>query len=680
MLQYDRKLIVHKFRLLNVLSFNPYFIERVWLLISSIHFKSVLNEKTYLLQWIARGSNLVGEDFRRIIPLVSTLSIIFNYYLLTISDAEFHGKRGTKKVMPFNNLQAVSQLALALRDFCLGVIELSHPESRTLMINYNRLSHNMATRVLSSTALKSRFTALTSPTAALTSQAAALTSSSPIPSYSERSIMRQRELLYVFKDAVKLLKQLYERDCRESYCPAGSWLASSNLYHSEKFIQPLSSTASVFVGCAFGTLSILNSDEASLSVDQPILSTSEVRKLIILSELPFVISFQDRVKIFHDLVRRDKMENQPDHAGLYGNTIIIRRNYIYEDAFEKLSPENEPNLKGRLQIKLINAAGLDEAGVDGGGLFREFMSELVKTGFDPNLGFFKMTPDKLLYPNFQSNLIWKDDYLKHYFFLGRVLGKVIYENMLIEVPFASFFLAKLLSRHKGLLDMHYLASLDPELHRNLLFIKDYEGDVLDMQLDFTVNYEVLGQLKVDELKPNGRNIQVTNSNRYEYMYLMADYKLNRQIRQHCSAFRAGLADVLNISWLRMFDHNELQILISGANVPIDVDDLRRNCNYSGGYTVGHPVIQMFWQVVEDFDDSQRQQLLKFVTSCSRPPLMGFKELYPPFCIHHAGTDLDRLPTSSTCMNLLKLPEFKDKGSLKQKLLYAIESGAGFELS
>jgi len=44
----------------------------------------------------------------------------------------------------------------------------------------------------------------------------------------------------------------------------------------------------------------------------------------------------------------------------------------------------------------------------------------------------------------------------------------------------------------------------------------------------------------------------------------------------------------------------------------------------GGYAPDHPVIVMFWQVVEEFTDHQKRQLLKFVTSCSRPPLLGFK--------------------------------------------------------
>ena len=47
----------------------------------------------------------------------------------------------------------------------------------------------------------------------------------------------------------------------------------------------------------------------------------------------------------------------------------------------------------------MNAQGLDEPGIDGGGVFREFLSELLKTGFDPNHGYFTTTQDGLLYPN-----------------------------------------------------------------------------------------------------------------------------------------------------------------------------------------------------------------------------------------------------------------------------------------
>ena len=43
-------------------------------------------------------------------------------------------------------------------------------------------------------------------------------------------------------------------------------------------------------------------------------------------------------------------------------------------------------------------------------------------------------------------------------------------------------------------------------------------------------------------------------------------------------------------------------------------------------------------------------------------------------------ETSRLPTAATCFNLLKLPNFKSKKVLREKLLLAIRSGSGFELS
>jgi hypothetical protein len=42
------------------------------------------------------------------------------------------------------------------------------------------------------------------------------------------------------------------------------------------------------------------------------------------------------------------------------------------------------------------------------------------------------------------------------------------------------------------------------------------------------------------------------------------------------------------------------------------------------YSKEHPVIQAFWRCVHEFTDDQKRKLLKFTTSCSRPPLFGFK--------------------------------------------------------
>jgi ubiquitin-protein ligase E3 C len=87
-----------------------------------------------------------------------------------------------------------------------------------------------------------------------------------------------------------------------------------------------------------------------------------------------------------------------------------------------------PNLKNnRIIVEMINQLGLDEAGIDGGGLFREFLLQLLENGFDPNRGFFVLTSDGFLYPNPHVSFL-VENYATHYFFLGRMLAKVLFLN------------------------------------------------------------------------------------------------------------------------------------------------------------------------------------------------------------------------------------------------------------
>ena len=84
-----------------------------------------------------------------------------------------------------------------------------------------------------------------------------------------------------------------------------------------------------------------------------------------------------------------------------------------------------------------------------------------------------------------------------------------------------------------------------------------------------------------ELKRNGADLPVTKANCIEYIHLMAHYRLNVQIERQFQAFRRGVSAVVPLQWLRLFSQNELQVLISGARVPVDTPDLQLNTKYSG---------------------------------------------------------------------------------------------------
>ncbi len=59
----------------------------------------------------------------------------------------------------------------------------------------------------------------------------------------------------------------------------------------------------------------------------------------------------------------------------------------------------------------------------------------------------------------------------------------------MELPLAPFFLKQLLLRRS---DVNDLATLDSELYRNLMFLREYEGDVEDLALTFTASRQVYG--------------------------------------------------------------------------------------------------------------------------------------------------------------------------------------------
>jgi ubiquitin-protein ligase E3 C len=216
-----------------------------------------------------------------------------------------------------------------------------------------------------------------------------------------------------------------------------------------------------------------------------------------------------------------------------------------------------------------------------------------------------------------------------------------------------------------------------------MFLKTYDGDAVDLCLSFTVTINEFGAPKDIPLVPNGANIDVTNSNKHLYIGLVTKYYVYDRIREQSEAMVRGLFEVLDRSWLRLFNEPELQVLISGASDgKLDLDDMKAHCHYAGGFTAIDMTVRKFWNVIASFDQKEQGELLRFVTSCERPPPLGFGSMVPPFTIQRVGIlrDGDRLPTASTCFNVLKLPTYSSEKVMKQRLLYAIQSGAGFELT
>lgn len=73
-------------------------------------------------------------------------------------------------------------------------------------------------------------------------------------------------------------------------------------------------------------------------------------------------------------------------------------------------------------------------------------------------------------------------------------------------------------------------------------------------------------------------------------------------------------DLIRIEWVKMFNEEELQMLISGSKEGLDIADLRANTAYSGGYSDSHQVIRWLWQTLSEFDADQQASFLKVSSS------------------------------------------------------------------
>ncbi|XP_023251484.1 E3 ubiquitin-protein ligase NEDD4 isoform X2 [Seriola lalandi dorsalis] len=351
----------------------------------------------------------------------------------------------------------------------------------------------------------------------------------------------------------------------------------------------------------------------------------------------------------------------------------MRRNAVLEDSYRRiLSVKRADLLKARLWVEFEGEKGLDY-----GGLAREWFFLMSKEMFNPYYGLFEYsaTDNYTLQINPNSGLC-NEDHLSYFKFIGRVAGMAVYHGKLLDAFFIRPFYKMMLQKPITLQDME---SVDSEYFNSLMWI--LENDPTDLDLRFTIDEELFGQTHQHELKLGGTEIVITNENKKEYIHLVMQWRFVNRIQKQMTAFKEGFFELIPQDLIKIFDENELELLMCGLG-DVDVNDWRENTKYKNSYCSNHAVIQWFWKTVLLMDAEKRIRLLQFVTGTSRVPMNGFAELYGSngpqlFTIEQWGTR-DKLPRAHTCFNRLDLPPYESFEELREKLHIAIENAQGFD--
>uniref|UniRef100_A0A669PS79 HECT-type E3 ubiquitin transferase n=1 Tax=Phasianus colchicus TaxID=9054 RepID=A0A669PS79_PHACC len=384
---------------------------------------------------------------------------------------------------------------------------------------------------------------------------------------------------------------------------------------------------------------------------------------------PYKRDFEAKLRNFYR-----KLETKGYGQGPGKLKLIIRRDHLLEDAFNQIMGYSRKDLqRNKLYVTFVGEEGLDYSGPS-----REFFFLVSRELFNPYYGLFEYSANDTYTVQISPMSAFVDNHHEWFRFSGRILGLALIHQYLLDAFFTRPFYKALLRILCDLSDLEYL---DEEFHQSLQWMKDNDiHDILD--LTFTVNEEVFGQITERELKPGGANIPVTEKNKKEYIERMVKWRIERGVVQQTESLVRGFYEVVDARLVSVFDARELELVIAGT-AEIDLSDWRNNTEYRGGYHDNHIVIRWFWAAVERFNNEQRLRLLQFVTGTSSIPYEGFASLRGSngprrFCVEKWGK-ITALPRAHTCFNRLDLPPYPSFSMLYEKLLTAVEETSTFGL-
>ncbi|XP_072296278.1 E3 ubiquitin-protein ligase HECW2 [Eucyclogobius newberryi] len=384
---------------------------------------------------------------------------------------------------------------------------------------------------------------------------------------------------------------------------------------------------------------------------------------------PYKRDFEAKLRNFYR-----KLETKGYGQGPGKVKLIIRRDHLLEDAFNQIMCYSRKDLqRSKLYVSFVGEDGLDYSGPS-----REFFFLVSRELFNPYYGLFEYSANDTYTVQISPMSAFVDNHHEWFRFSGRILGLALVHQYLLDAFFTRPF-------YKGLLripcDLSDLEFLDEEFHQSLQWMKD--NDIEDMlDLTFTVNEEVFGQITERELKPGGAGIPVSEKNKKEYIERMVKWRIERGVAQQTESLVRGFYEVVDVRLVSVFDARELELVIAGT-AEIDLSDWRNNTEYRGGYHDNHIVIRWFWAAVERFNNEQRLRLLQFVTGTSSIPYEGFASLRGSngprrFCVEKWGK-ITSLPRAHTCFNRLDLPPYPSFSMLYEKLVTAVEETSTFGL-
>jgi E3 ubiquitin-protein ligase HUWE1 len=251
---------------------------------------------------------------------------------------------------------------------------------------------------------------------------------------------------------------------------------------------------------------------------------------------PKVLEFDNKRNYFTRSIHNRNSQTRQSFPPLQ---LSVRREQVFHDSFKSLYFKSGDEMKfGKLSIRFHG-----EEGVDAGGVTREWFQVLSRQMFDPGYALFiPVSSDRTTFhPNHMSGV--NPEHLSFFKFIGRVIGKALYEGRVLDCHFSRAVYKRILGKSVSVKDME---SLDPEYYKSLVWM--LENDITDIITEtFSVDNDKFGVIETVDLIENGRNILVTQENKQEYIRLIVEFKLIGSVQEQLNEFLKGKSAASSLS-------------------------------------------------------------------------------------------------------------------------------------
>ena len=315
--------------------------------------------------------------------------------------------------------------------------------------------------------------------------------------------------------------------------------------------------------------------------------------------------FEEKAQWFQ-MICRDRLRVDWDEGHM---KIKIRRAHLLHDSIEAVMSLSPTDMR-----KIWRFEFLGEVAIDAGGLQREWFQLVSEQLFDPGMGLWlpSASNQMAMRINPSSEISCPDDHLIYFRFLGRVMGKAMFDGQIVAGHMVRHLYKHILGWPITFADLQ----IPDESYYNSLKSLIRLDNVEDVCLDFTFLENEYGENRSVDLIENGSYTDVTNENLPLFLEANMKYHMMERVKPQLNELLLGFFDVIPEPLLTIFDFQELELLMCGLP-EIDIDDWMKHTDYQGLFQQkggDNKVVKWFWEIVSDeFDQEERARLLQFST-------------------------------------------------------------------